>query len=211
MSLRPCTAYHSFRFLFNGCFSCLVVPCHGIETNTRTGSETNIDLFVRQDLATQLRELYDKMGKDHGFLFLLDPKRYSDTGGWNKLAPGDQSLYKTVGNALFDKDGLFRPDKDIAFCWDGRSTRTANLIQKHCLKVGSSSKKLPQRSSIALRLMHHNREFMQGGFAKARVNQRVSWQTFIIFYMYLLFVPLQMPDQFVNSSLKMCLALERCN
>ena len=128
------------------------------------------------------------MGKDHGFLFLLDPKRYSDTGGWNKLAPGDQSLYKTVGHALFDTEGLFRPDKDIAFFWDGRSTRTANLIQKHCLKVGSSSKKLPQRSSIALRLMHHNREFMQGGFAKARANQRVSWQTFIIYLFIYIYI-----------------------
>ena len=141
MSLRPCTAYHSFRFLFNGCFSCLVVPCHGIETNTRTGSETNIDLFVRQDLATQLRELYDKMGKDHGFLFLLDPKRYSDTGGWNKLAPGDQSLYKTVGNALFDKDGL-------------GLTRTL-------LSVGMDDRREPQTSSrsIASRLVPVARSF----------------------------------------------------
>ncbi|CAK9021846.1 Uncharacterized protein SCF082_LOCUS15533 [Durusdinium trenchii] len=104
--------------------------------------------------------------------FVVDPKASSKSDGLRRLAHGDAKMYKTLGACLFE-NGLFRPQLDMLAMFDGRSVRTQGLITKHVLKPGFAAKLLPSRSAVPLRLMHHNREFSQSGWARARKGKTV--------------------------------------
>lgn len=140
------------------------------------GADKSIELKVRGDLAAQIVELYG--AEDEGFLFLCDPKRHTAMENLKKLAPTDASMLRILGKAWFETSEekcLFRPDKDFARMFDARSSKGAGLIAKHVLKVGASSKVLPARAAVPLRLMHHNREFGSRGWARARKNRTDPW------------------------------------
>lgn len=131
-----------------------------------------MELKVRTDLREQLQELYNTYGKEYSMFFVVDPKASSKSDGLRRLAHGDAKMYKTLGACLFE-NGLFRPQLDMLAMFDGRSVRTQGLITKHVLKPGSAAKLLPSRSAVPLRLMHHNREFSQSGWARARKGKTV--------------------------------------
>ena len=134
---------------------------------------------MRGDLAAQIVELYGAHGVDGGFLFLCDPKRHTAIESLKKLAPTDASMLKILGKTWFeplaDEKCLFRSDQDFACIFDGRSPKGASLVTKHVLKVGASSKVLPARAAVPLRLMHHNREFGSKGWARSRRNRTDPW------------------------------------
>ena len=132
---------------------------------------------MRGDIAAQMLEVVESVGKDTGIMWLLDTKRHIDVDGFDRLASADPVLMKAFGAALFEHASTncsFRTDKDIACVWDGRSSKTQAAIARHILKPGSQSKLLPSRPAVPLRLMHHNREFAAGGWARGRRQRSVT-------------------------------------
>ena len=129
----------------------------------------NIDLKVVKDYKQALQDVYKSAGKEEPLFIVLDPKRHhSKDESFRRPAVGEASMFSATSTALFAADeGLFRPELDLLAIFDARSIRNSNLI-RDLVKPGIKSKVLPARGSVALRLLHHNLEFCEGGAHRAR-------------------------------------------